>query len=290
MVKIIRERKAIYDEVQKLKAAGKKVGFVPTMGALHEGHLSLIRSSVKENDVTIVSIFVNPIQFNQASDFENYPITPDEDLAKLEANNCDLLFLPSQNEMYPEGLETDNDFNPGYLGEILEGAYRPGHFQGVATIVKKLFDATNPDLAYFGQKDYQQLLIVQKLVKDYKLNIEIKQGAICREPEGLAISSRNVRLTNDQRKWAPEIYQTLLKAKQALQSREISTVKHEALKQLNEIPEAKAEYFEILNAQDLTNFEANELPETIVICATVWLGEVRLIDNILVKANEAYAN
>lgn len=290
MVKVIRARKAINEQISQLKKQGNQVGFVPTMGALHEGHLSLIRTSVSENDITVVSIFVNPTQFNQASDYENYPITPDEDIAKLEANNCDLLFLPSESEMYPEGRKTAIDFNPGYLKNILEGAYRPGHFEGVATIVKKLFDAVDPDVAYFGQKDYQQLLIIQKLVKNYGLNIEIKQGEICRESDGLAISSRNIRLTNEQRKWAPELYQTLVQAKEALPSKDISTIKHEALKQLNEITEAKAEYFEILNAEDLTPFDSNEPPERIVICAAVWLGSVRLIDNILVKANEAYAN
>ena len=193
--------------VEEKHNLGLKVGFVPTMGALHEGHLSLINRAKKDNDIVVSSVFVNPIQFNNPTDLEKYPRTPERDIEKLEQAGCDAVFMPSVDEMYPEKVEEHYDF--GDLERVMEGACRPRHFNGVAIVVRKLFEIVTPDRAYFGEKDFQQLAIIKKMVQNLNMNLEIVPCPIIRENDGLAMSSRNVRLNETERAIAPQIFATL---------------------------------------------------------------------------------
>src|SRR5688572_26086716 len=230
-------------EAEKLRAAGKSIGFVPTMGALHDGHLELIRASVAQNAVTVCSIFVNPTQFNNAEDFRLYPRIEQEDALKLEAAKCDILFLPSAETMYPQNARIKFSF--GELETVMEGAHRPGHFNGVALIVSKLFHVVQPHKAYFGQKDLQQYAIIRQLVTDLNFNLELVRHPIIREEDGLAMSSRNRRLTADQRSLAPHLYQALLLAEEMLGSNTVSEIKNKVESRLQEYPGIALEYFEI---------------------------------------------
>ena len=229
----------IFDEIQllktkltELKGQGKSIGFVPTMGALHQGHLSLIEKSNLENDYTVCSIFVNPIQFNNPNDLEKYPRNLDGDIEMLNAQLCDFIFAPTVTEMYPKYLPKE-EFYFGYLEEVMEGKFRPGHFYGVAVVVKRLFDIVEPNKAYFGIKDFQQLTIIRELVRYSQLPIEIVACPIIREADGLAMSSRNVRLSKEQRQAAPFIYQTLLKVKKKATELPIEELKAWTISQIN---------------------------------------------------------
>ncbi len=286
MVQIFKKTDQLSDQIRKAREKGKRIGFVPTMGALHEGHLNLIRKARKENALLVVSIYVNPTQFDDPDDYRNYPRTRDQDIEKLKAHDCDILFMPGDQEMYPEGPEQLHGFDPGFLGRVLEGRFRPGHFQGVATIVKKLFDVVQPDRAYFGQKDYQQLLIIKKLVRDFSFAINIVPVPITREPDGLAISSRNVLLTTEQRTAAPVIYQTLQWAREKLlNAYSVTFIKEEAFRKLEKQKLIdNVEYFEIRDA--LTFYPINEKGngnENVVICTALSMGKIRLIDNLLIQ-------
>ena len=254
-------------------------GFVPTMGALHSGHLSLIRSSKNENDFTGCSIFINPLQFTNPEDFEKYPATLLQDLKFLENEGCDWVFLPSVAEMYPNPVRLKFDF--GDLENVMEGAFRPGHFNGVAIVVAKLFHAAFPDKAYFGRKDLQQTLVVKQLTADLGFNIEIRVQETLREDDGLAMSSRNVRLDQFQRQLAPVIYQTIsfLKLK-ILEGEKIEEMFAAAKYNLLTVKGLKLEYLEIADASNLQSVEDSFKGE-IAICIACYLGNVRLIDNVV---------
>ena len=272
---LIKELRAFLDEQ---KAAGKKVGFVPTMGALHKGHLSLMRKAKAENDLLVVSIFVNPIQFNNPNDLKKYPRDVESDKKLLETVGCDALFLPSEEEMYPEPVTKTYDF--GALATVMEGVFRPGHFNGVAIVVHKLFDIVQPNRAYFGEKDFQQLAIIKKLVEMEQVPVEIVPCAIMREADGLAMSSRNVRLTPEQRKHAPFIHQKLLEAKQRKDVLCVNHLRQMIINLFEANEHFKLEYFEIVDDRNLQPVKGwNEKIGTVA-CVAAWMGEVRLIDNI----------
>ena len=264
------------------RTAGYRIGFVPTMGALHEGHLSLIRAARKANDIVVVSIFVNPTQFNDPEDYRNYPRTREADKLRLEEAGVDLAFMPDEAEMYPEGRQNLADFDPGYLGQVLEGEKRPGHFEGMATIVKKLLETVKPDYAYFGQKDYQQLLIVRELVSTYQLPVSIVSEPIVRESDGLALSSRNVLLTPEERELAPVIYQTLKYCRdQVERDFRPEELSQEGMDALNRYEAFTLEYFTIRNAFTLAPVTSAEKPKAVIILVALDIGKVRLIDNML---------
>lgn len=254
------------------------VGFVPTMGALHDGHLSLMRQARSECDVVVASIFVNPLQFNVQSDFDKYPRTDEKDLALCEAIGVDAVYLPTTEAMYPPGHETT--VHPGLTAEPMEGAGRPGHFAGVTTVVTKLFLSVQPDRAYFGQKDYQQLAVIRKMVADLDMGITIIGVPTVRESDGLAMSSRNVRLTSEQRHAAPIVYKGLQAAREAFVAGERNPNTLTSIVSLlyDAEPLARTEYVALVNASTLQTMPT--VTEPAVIAVAVWFGEVRLIDNI----------
>jgi len=260
------------------KANKQTIGFVPTMGALHDGHLSLIKQAKLSNKVTVVSIFVNPTQFNDPSDFERYPRTLDKDVLILEPIGIDLLFAPSAAEMYPEPDHTV--FDLGNLDTIMEGQYRKGHFNGVAQIVYKLFKVITPDKAYFGEKDFQQVAIIKQLVKNYQLNVEIVTCPIVREPDGLALSSRNILLSSDQRKSAVHISGTLFKSRTHVPAMSPYQLKSWVIDSINQHPDLEVDYFEIVSDTNLLPIESWDDPAGKVGCIAVRIGAIRLIDNI----------
>lgn len=262
----------------------KKIGFVPTMGALHKGHISLIERSSKSNQVTVCSIFVNPTQFNDPKDYEKYPVTIEKDIELLENAGCDVIFMPSVTEMYPEGLDLTMHYDLGYLETILEGKFRPGHFQGVCVVVHKLLEKVLPDNLYLGQKDYQQCMVITKLVDLIGLKNEITIN-ICptlREPDGLAMSSRNIRLKEDERKKAVAIFQSLLFIRDNLKKGDLSVLKHEANSLLTKNG-FKTDYIEIAGANDLSLVNEWDGKIKLVAVAAAFLNEVRLIDNMLLN-------
>ncbi len=280
---------ALGEAVNAAKAEGKSIGLVPTMGALHEGHLSLIRRAKEENDVVFVSVFVNPIQFNNKEDLAKYPRTVDADCEKLESVGCDYVFLPTVEEMYPEPVKEEYHFGP--LEEVMEGPQRPGHFSGVAVVVRRLFDLVKPVRAYFGEKDYQQLAIIRNLIEQIHYDIEIVPCPIVRADDGLALSSRNMRLSPAARAMAPAIYETLQQAVEMVDYEDVEEVKEwvlETLASFHEVnPELcpddlkfEPEYFEIVDAKTLQPIEDWEdaAQNGAVGCIAVWLNGVRLID------------
>jgi pantoate--beta-alanine ligase len=248
------------------------------MGALHEGHLSLINRAKNDNDIVVSSVFVNPIQFNNPTDLEKYPRTPELDIEKLKNAGCDAVFMPSVEEMYPEKVEDHYDF--GDLERVMEGACRPGHFNGVAIVVRKLFEIVNPDKAYFGEKDFQQLAIIKKMVGNLNMGLEIVPCPIIRENDGLAMSSRNVRLNETERAIAPKIFATLNDAVSKQNSMSPAEMREYALAKYAEIKEFDVEYVEItdeINLQSINNW--NECEHARIFVA-LQLGPVRLIDNV----------
>lgn len=264
--------------VEEKHNLGLKVGFVPTMGALHEGHISLINRAKKENDIVVCSVFVNPIQFNNPADLEKYPRTPEKDIEKLEQAGCDAVFMPTAEEMYPDKVEDHYDF--GDIEHVMEGACRPGHFNGVAIVVRKLFEIVNPNKAYFGEKDFQQLAIIKKMVRDLNMNLEIVPCPIVREIDGLAMSSRNVRLNEAERAIAPKIFATLNDAISKKDAMSPSEMKKYTLDKYAEIKEFDVEYVEITDEINLKSLENwNECDHARIFVA-LQLGPVRLIDNV----------
>jgi pantoate--beta-alanine ligase len=260
------------------KQNNKSIGFVPTMGALHEGHLELMRQAKKENDLLVVSIFVNPIQFNNPSDLKKYPRDFNQDKALLEEVGCDVLFAPEVNEMYPK--EVSKSYNFGDLEKVMEGAFRAGHFNGVAVVVEKLFDIVKPDRAYFGEKDFQQLAIIQKMVELEKLDVKISPCPTIRETDGLAMSSRNERLTEDERKIAPFIRQTLTDAKKKSSTLTPDEIRLFVENSFADQAEFELEYFEIADDKTLQPVSNWSESQGIVGFIAAYLGKVRLIDNI----------
>lgn len=256
----------------------KVKGFVPTMGALHKGHISLIQEAKLQSDLVICSIFVNPTQFNDKKDLERYPRTPEQDAAMLEEAGCDVLFMPSVEEMYPQPDTRKFDF--GFLDKTLDGAFRPGHFNGVAQIVSKLFDAVKPDLAFFGQKDYQQVLVVKELIRQLGLHVKIVACPIMREKDGLAMSSRNMLLSGEERRQASNIPQIMNEAAAQFNGHNVQEVIDTANKKINAVPLFKPDYFEIRDAETLTDFIPGTSSRAVALIA-VFCGKIRLIDNIL---------
>jgi len=263
--------------IEEKKQAGESIGFVPTMGALHEGHLALVRRAASENDFVVVSIFVNPIQFNNAEDLANYPRTLDDDLKKLEGTGCDLVFAPSADEMYPEPDTTVFDF--GHLDKVMEGKFRPGHFEGVAIVVKKLFEIVVPHRAYFGEKDFQQLAIIKKMVDLEQMPIELVSCPIVREADGLAMSSRNMRLNEVEREEATLIFKSLSGISENYSWVTPEGVKQIVSGQINESPLFRVEYVEVVDGETLRPFEDWMDVEHAVVCVAAFIGPVRLIDN-----------
>jgi pantoate--beta-alanine ligase len=263
------------------RSAGRRLGLVPTMGALHEGHLQLVRAAAASCDEVLVSIFVNPTQFNNPEDLRLYPRLPEQDAAALEPAGCTALFMPSVAEMYPQSTVLHFDF--GSLERVMEGAHRPGHFNGVATVVSKLFHLARPHVAYFGQKDFQQVAIVRQLVADLSFDLELISYPTIREADGLAMSSRNARLTPEARAVAPLLYRVLEQAAlQVQQGVEPAAVQQQALVALATEAQFTPEYFEVANAQTLQPISHYESGQTVVLCVAAHLGGVRLIDNVVV--------
>ncbi|MDR2962184.1 MAG: pantoate--beta-alanine ligase [Bacteroidales bacterium] len=273
-------KNALLTALDTLKTQGKIIGFVPTMGALHAGHISLIHHSTAECNTTVASIFVNPVQFNNPADLQTYPRTLDADLELLEKNGCDVVFVPQVEDMYPEGTQNLEAYNFGTLETVMEGAFRPGHFNGVAVVVKRLFDLVQPDKAFFGNKDFQQVAIVRELVRRCMLPIEIVACPIVRQSDGLAMSSRNVRLSPEERTQAAKISQTLFAAQTLAQTEILQTVKQYVIDTINAVPELEVEYFDIVDNSTLQSISLWEDAEQAVGCVAVNVGAVRLIDNI----------
>ena len=277
-MKIVNSIKELRLQLDEDKQKGKKVGLVPTMGALHAGHISLVKRCVAENDVCVVSIFVNPTQFNNPNDLLTYPRTLDEDCHLLESSGCTYVFAPSVEEMYPEPDNRVFDF--GTVAQVMEGARRPGHFNGVAQIVSKLFYAVKPDVSYFGEKDFQQIAVIRAMVKQLGIPVEIVDCPIQRESDGLALSSRNTRLTPEQRQKAPVIARTLKESVTFVPEKSVQQVIDYVVSTLNNVPDMSVEYFEIVDGntlESITNWSDTTYP---VGCITVYCGEVRLIDNV----------
>lgn len=265
-------------EIQRrLHEEGKTIGLVPTMGALHSGHYSLLERARQENDIVVCSIFVNPVQFNNAEDLEKYPRTLEQDLAYIE-KVANIVFAPTVDEVFPTPPTEKYDF--GTLETVMEGAFRPGHFNGVGVIVKRLFDWTEPYRAYFGEKDFQQLAIIQELVRQYALNIEIVPCPIVREASGLALSSRNARLSETDRKTAAKIHQILESSRNCTTLQE---TQHFVEEEIAKVPEFTLDYFAIANARTLQPIENFSDAETVIGCIAVFIGGVRLIDNVKYK-------
>lgn len=271
-----------YLDAQQKKAL--KIGFVPTMGALHEGHISLINAAKKENDITVCSIFVNPTQFNDPNDFKKYPITIEKDIYQLETSGCSILFLPSVDEIYPDGTSNKLTYDLGYLETILEGKFRPGHFQGVCMVVDRLLKIVLPDRLYLGQKDYQQCMVIKKLTGLIGLDkrIEIKVCPTLREKDGLAMSSRNVRLNEKERADATVIYQSLLFLKENLDKKNIPQLKKEA-SALLENKGFRIDYVEMADADSLEAIAEWNGKRKVVALIAAFMNEVRLIDNMLLN-------
>ena len=269
--------------LEKQREKGRKIGFVPTMGALHEGHISLIHESAKNNQISVCSIFVNPTQFNDPSDLDKYPVTLEEDIRKLFQAGCDILFLPGIPEMYPDGTQLTKKYDLGYLETILEGSFRPGHFQGVVTIVHRLLEIVKPDNLYMGQKDYQQCMVIRQLLRQTGLEKEIhlQIQSTKREADGLAMSSRNMRLLPDQRALAVSIYETLRFIKDNYTKTGLEQLKKEAEKRLTDRG-FRVDYIEIADAATLLPVKNNDNGQLVALAAA-FIGDVRLIDNLLLN-------
>ena len=280
-MEIVHTIKDLQAGLSALRAQGKKVGLVPTMGALHAGHASLVKRCVAENDAAVVSVFVNPTQFNDKNDLVKYPRTPEADCRLLEECGAAFVFAPSVEEMYPEPDTRRFSYAP--LDTVMEGAFRPGHFNGVCQIVSKLFDAVQPDRAYFGEKDFQQLAIIREMVRKYPFDIQIVGCPIVREEDGLAISSRNARLTPEQRKEAVQISRALFASVDFSKSRILMETKQFVEDCIRRAPGLELEYFEIVDGNTLQPVKAWDESNYIVGCITVYCGDVRLIDNIKYK-------
>ena len=276
---VLKQIEKINDFVGNLKKEGKTVGFVPTMGALHNGHISLIKKAKSENLVTICSIYINPTQFNNKTDLQKYPVTIETDINQLEKAECDILFLPSTQEMYKDG-EVNERYNLGFLETVLEGKFRPGHFQGVCVIVDKLLKAIEPTVLYLGQKDYQQCMVINKMITDKKYNVVLKICNTIREQDGLAMSSRNVRLNVTERTDALKIIETLKKIKSEVTTENIEQIKINAENYLTQNG-YKVDYIEIADSDTLETVKGWDGNKKLVALVAAYLNEVLLIDNLI---------
>ncbi len=273
---VVETIKELKQELEKYNS--KNIGFVPTMGALHDGHISLVKRSVEENDVTVVSVFVNPTQFNDKADLERYPRTEEADKKLLQAAGCDIVFMPQVEEMYPE--EDTRVFNFGCIETVMEGKYRPGHFNGVAQIVSKLFYAVEPTRSYFGEKDFQQVAIIRDMVRQLNLPVEIIACPIIREESGLARSSRNELLSTEERKKAALISEVLSKSVNFAKEMSVEEVKNWVCEQFTHDEVFKMDYYDIVDGNSLQSVSSWEDSDYIVGCIAIYCGKIRLIDNI----------
>ena len=280
-MKVIHTVAALQAELSALRAEGKSVGLVPTMGALHAGHASLVDSSVRENDVTVVSVFVNPTQFNDKNDLQKYPRTLEADCRLLETHGATIAFAPSVEEVYPEPDTRQFSYAP--LDTVMEGQFRPGHFNGVCQVVSKLFDMVKPDRAYFGEKDFQQLAIVREMVRQMHFPLQIVGCPIVREADGLALSSRNARLTPQQRTQALQISQTLFASVDYAKTHTVQETRQFVEDRIAAAEGLRLEYFELVDGNTLQSIAEWKDTTYPVGCITVFCGEVRLIDNIKYK-------
>lgn len=278
-MKVVTTKKELISFINDFRKKGKTIGLVPTMGALHEGHLSLVRECKKNTDITVVSIFVNPTQFNDPEDLKRYPRTPEQDISLLNTVDCDLVFLPTVEEIYPE--KDIRKFNFGYLENIMEGARRPGHFNGVGQVVSRLFDIVTPDKAFFGMKDFQQIAIIKNMVQQLNYKIDIVSCPIIREASGLALSSRNMLLDEEHKKNAPHIYATLKKARNLVAQMSVDDLKKWIADQIDSNPYLKTEYVEIVDNTTLQIIQNWNEKNDRVVCVAVHAGKIRLIDNIV---------
>lgn len=269
--------------VAHVKNNGRSIGLVPTMGALHAGHISLVERSVADNDATVVSVFVNPTQFNNPHDLETYPRNPEADAKLLAQAGADVMFLPDVEDIYPNGTERDHEYQLGTAAEVMEGKYRPGHFQGVAQVVSRLFRLVNPTRAYFGEKDFQQIAVIRNMIKSEQIEVEIVACPIKRADDGLALSSRNALLTEEQRKTAPEIHRTLMESTLYAKEHSVRATHDSVVEHLDAQPGMRVEYFDIVDARTLLPIDEWEESPWVVGCITVYCGDVRLIDNITYK-------
>lgn len=275
---IIRTVRELKEVMQQHRNQGQSIGLVPTMGALHDGHLSLMAQARRDNDIVVASVFVNPTQFNNPEDLRTYPRTEDADCRAMESAGVDYAFIPTVEEIYPE--PDTRVFDLGPVAEVMEGAMRPGHFNGVAQIVSKLFAWSMPTRAYFGEKDYQQIAVIRRMAQLEGFTFDIIACPIKRHEDGLAMSSRNVRLTPEQRAIAPAIRRTLVESLAMKQSATVEQVKRFVVETIDAIPELRTEYYEIVDSLTMQPIQKWEDAETAVGCVTVYCGEVRLIDNI----------
>ncbi len=267
------------EKIRGYRDKGLTIGFVPTMGALHQGHISLVECSVRKDDITVVSIFINPDQFNDREDFSHYPRTPDHDLKMLRKAGCNIVFVPGEKEVYPEPDRRIFDFDG--LDTFMEGKFRPGHFNGVARVVVRLFEIVEPHRAYFGYKDFQQLVIIRHVVDRLKIPVEIVPCPIIREKNGLAMSSRNLRLSEAERSLASNISKVLFHVRDNLQQFEsVTAVKEYVFHQLSNIHHIRVEYFEIVDEKTLQPLTSLSTSAGKVGCVAAWVGQVRLIDNV----------
>lgn len=282
---IIRTIAELSSYVGKQRENNRTIGLVPTMGALHDGHLSLVNRSVAENDVTVVSLFVNPTQFNNPADLATYPRSEEADFKLLAEAGASAVFAPSVEEIYPGGPQScgSKKYDLGQAAEVMEGKMRPGHFQGVAQIVEKLFRLCLPTRAYFGEKDFQQIAVIRNMVKSEGIDVRIVACPIKRAADGLALSSRNALLTPAQRAVAPEIHKALLYSLEYSKGHSVRATQATVVERLNAIPEMSVEYFEIVDARTLLPIDEWEESPWVVGCITVYCGKVRLIDNITYK-------
>lgn len=280
-MKVIKTVKELQTEIAAMKKSGLSVGLVPTMGALHAGHISLVKRSVGENDVTVVSIFVNPTQFNDKNDLLKYPRTLEADCQLLQQAGVAIAFAPSVEEVYPEPDTRSFSYAP--LDTVMEGAFRPGHFNGVCQVVSKLFDMVKPDKAYFGEKDFQQLAIIREMTRQLELPLEIVGCPIMRESDGLAMSSRNTRLSEPERETALNISRVLFESQRYAITHSLLETKSFVEQGIAAVEGLKLEYYEIVDARTMQTVQSWDEAEGIVGCITVFCGEVRLIDNIRYK-------
>ena len=283
IMKIITSVKELETYVDNERNAGKVIGLVPTMGALHAGHASLVERSVQDNDITIVSVFVNPTQFNDKNDLKNYPRTLEADCDLLQKIGADCVFAPSVEEVYPEPDTRQFSYPP--IDSVMEGERRPGHFNGVCQIVSKLFYMTRPDVAYFGEKDFQQVAVIRAMVEDLKIPVRLVPCPIVREPSGLAMSSRNVLLSDEERETALNISRTLFESVEYAKTHSVGETQNQVVATLNAIPGLDVEYYQIVNGITLQEVSSWDDADEIVGCITVFCGArpVRLIDNIRYK-------
>ncbi len=285
MLTTIHNASELTEIILDYRKKGLKIGFVPTMGALHKGHLHLVKMSKNENDITIVSIFVNPTQFNDPRDLEKYPRTLSKDQELLQSTaSADILYAPDVDDIYPDGIQSGSDIGLGGLDVMMEGAHRPGHFNGVAQVVNRLLEIVKPDNLYMGQKDFQQFTIINYMLKSLSIPTKLRVCPIVREDNGLAMSSRNVRLSPEVRTNASIIFKTLKAVKQKSRILDIESLKQYAIKRLDK-PPFKPEYFDIVDGNTLLPVDNLDNHGYIVACTAVWVEGVRLIDNMVLKSD-----